>query len=311
MTSAASPAYVDLNRFSGLRAQAAQDPHAALGAVAKEFEAMFVQMMLKAARDAAPTDSGFDSEQVKLYQELFDNQVALSIAGEGKLGFADLLARQLPQQRAANEGPVELRLPERRLYPNQGSTPFVAPPEPPDTEEVVDISTWQARITDRAFGDDARGFAARMLRHAKRAAGRLGTTPEVLVAQAALETGWGQHVMPASNGSSSNNLFGIKADRSWDGAVVRQGTLEYIGGRPVRVNAAFRSYPDAGAAFDDYAEFIARNPRYQQALERAADPKAYVQALQRAGYATDPQYAHKIMQIHDQLAALASDPNQG
>lgn len=147
-----------------------------------------------------------------------------------------------------------------------------------------------------------------MLAHAKRAAAALGTMPEVLVAQAALETGWGQHVMSGDGGVSSHNLFGIKADPSWHGETVRRATLEYFDGHPVRVTAAFRAYEDYGAAFDDYAKFIQSNPRYQRALERAAEPAAYARELQRAGYATDPDYARKILQIHEQLANQRAVP---
>ncbi|MGD9602587.1 MAG: flagellar assembly peptidoglycan hydrolase FlgJ [Gammaproteobacteria bacterium] len=304
MTSA-TRSVTDFQRFAGLRQEARQDEAGALREVAREFEALFIQMMLKAAREASPAESEFDSQEVQLYREMFDNQIALQMADEGRLGFADMLARQLPRAEAVNDGPVELRLPERRIFPE--ANPHFSPvPEPDVADEVVDITNWQARITNRAQDDRAREFAAQLLGHAQRAAARLGTTPEVLVAQAALETGWGRHVMDGGNGRSSHNLFGIKADRSWDGDTVTRRTLEYFDGRPVKVNAAFRSYADFGAAFDDYARFIQENPRYQQALERAADPRAYATALQRAGYATDPQYARKILQIHDQLAALST-----
>lgn len=302
MSTAAATSYTDLNRFAGLRAEARTDSQAALEKVAKEFEALFIQMMLKAAREASPADSAFDSHEVKLYREMFDNQIALQMASEGRLGFAAMLGRQLPQAAAANDGPVELTLPERRMFPD--AAPHFAPvPEPEVADEVVDISNWQARVTNRARDDHEREFSARLLVHAKRAAERLGTTPEVLVAQAALETGWGRHVMAGHDGRSSHNLFGIKADPAWNGETVTRRTLEYFDGRPVRVNAAFRSYTDFGAAFDDYANFIEQNPRYRQALERAANPRAYAAALQQAGYATDPQYARKILQIHDQIAA--------
>ncbi|MGH8598640.1 MAG: flagellar assembly peptidoglycan hydrolase FlgJ, partial [Gammaproteobacteria bacterium] len=263
--------YIDLGRFAALRTRAETDQRGALAEVAKEFEALFIQMMLKAARDAAPAESEFDSNEVKFYREMFDNQIALNMAREGRLGFAELLTRQLPAVTAQNTAPIELKLPERRVF-GDSQVSFSPMPEPELEDEVVDITTWKARVTDRAFADDARDFAAKLLVHAKRAAARLGTSPEILVAQAALETGWGRHVPARSNGQSSNNLFGIKADPSWMGETVRRRTLEYFDGQPVRVNAAFRSYPDYGAAFDDYADFIETSPRYRRALERAGDP---------------------------------------
>ena len=303
--------YTDFQRFSALRNEAGKDPHAALATVAKEFEALFIQMMLKSARDAMPADGEMSSHEEQFYREMFDNQIALQMADEGRLGFKAMLARQLPQIKAANTGPVELKLPERKIFPDI-ATPYIPRAEPAVADdEVVDIATWQARVTDRAFADSQRTFTADMLAHAQHAAQRLGTTPEILVAQAALETGWGKHVMRAMDGQTSHNLFGIKADAGWRGEVARSRTLEYFDGKPVTVSAAFRAYDDFGAAFDDYADFIAQNPRYREALTHAADPQAYAQALQRAGYATDPHYAQKILQIHQQIAARRVAPDHG
>lgn len=304
-TAALANSVTDFSRFAALRADAREGGDKALVQVAQEFEALFVQMMLKSARDASLAEGAFDSHEAKLYRELFDNQVALGMAREGRLGFAELLRRQIPQAAAANSGPVTLTLPERRIFPDAAAH-YAPVPEPELADEVVDITTWRADVTNRGRADREREFAAQLLGHAQRAATRLGTTPEVLVAQAALETGWGQHVMAAADGNSSHNLFGIKADRAWDGPTVTRRTLEYFDGRPVRVNAAFRAYDDYGAAFDDYARFIRGNPRYAQALSKADDPRAYVHELQRAGYATDPHYARKILQIHSRIGQLAA-----
>lgn len=306
MTTATTvPSYTDFRRFDGLRTQAHGNAEAGLAKVAQEFEALFIQMMLKAARDASPAESEFNTHEAKLYREMFDNQIALTMAAEGRLGIAAILRQQIPLAAAVNDKPLALELPERRLFPAPTSA-YAPVPKPEVVDEVVDISSWQARVTNRAFADHERTFTAKLLADAKRAADKLGTTPEILVAQAALETGWGRHVMSGQDGQSSHNLFGIKADPSWEGSTVNQRTLEFYDGRPVRVSAAFRAYPDFGAAFDDYARFIQDNPRYQYALARAEDPRAYVQALQSAGYATDPQYAHKILRIHDQIAALTT-----
>ena len=326
MTAAAtlSPA-TDIAHFGALRAAAKRDPDAAMTQVAHEFEALFVQMMLKSARDATPAAGVFDSNEMRFYQEMFDSQVSLSMAEQGGLGFESMLRRQLGA--GQGEAPVHddarvLKLPARRAFP-VATGPYVAPPEiEGDDAPVDDITRWaqpqSAFMTSDAAADGVTGAAVdgrqqRFLNtvrpHAERAARQLGTTPEILMAQAALETGWGRHVIGGANGQLSNNLFSIKADRAWDGRTVTQGTTEVYDGRPVRVNAAFRAYKDLGAAFDDYAEFIQRNPRYERALERAADPRAYVQELQRAGYATDPAYAQKILQIHGRLVGV--DANRG
>jgi flagellar protein FlgJ len=190
--------------------------------------------------------------------------------------------------------------------------PYVPAPEVEANDEVADVTSWsQPQAHDTDPGDDGRKrFTASLRQHAERAAARLGTTPDILIAQAALETGWGKHVMIGIDGQSSHNLFSIKADPSWSGDIVKRRTLEYMQGRPVSINAGFRSYEGIGQAFDDYADFISQNPRYQRALQKGRDPRAYVQELQRAGYATDPRYAQKILEIHQQVAAASSD-NRG
>jgi flagellar protein FlgJ len=142
-------------------------------------------------------------------------------------------------------------------------------------------------------------FVATLLPLAQRLAPEIGVDPRVLVAQAALETGWGRHISQDSSGRNSRNLFNIKADSSWQGERVGVSTLEYRGGVAVRESAAFRAYGSFEQSFEDYVSFLQQNPRYRQALEQAADPEAYLQELQAAGYATDPAYAKKIGRIFD------------
>jgi flagellar protein FlgJ len=144
--------------------------------------------------------------------------------------------------------------------------------------------------------DSREDFVTELWPHAERAAQKLGVDPRVLVAQAALESGWGQHVMQHGNGHSSNNLFGIKADTRWDGDQVRAKTMEFRNGALAREQAAFRAYASPAESMADYADFITSNPRYQDAIG-TADPQRYALELQRAGYATDPAYAHKIVSI--------------
>jgi len=312
-TTATLNPYTDINRLGTLRAAAKQDPGAAMQQVSREFEALFVQMMLKAARDATPEGGMFDSHEMRFYNEMFDSQVALTMAEQGDLGFAGALREQLAAgQGAANDdGAQALELPARRAFPARAE-PYLPQAEPEADDAVVDITRWSRptsafavpnRVPD--MGGSQQRFVASVRDHAERAAHKLGTSPEILMAQAALETGWGKHVV----GGGSHNLFSIKADPSWEGRTVTQRTLEVFGGKPVRVSAAFRAYNDVGEAFDDYVDFIQQNPRYQRALERASDPRAYVQELQRAGYATDPGYAQKILQIHGRLAG--SPPPRG
>ncbi len=149
-------------------------------------------------------------------------------------------------------------------------------------------------------------FVGRLLPSVRAVAGRLGVDPLMLIAQAALETGWGRHMV-----QGSNNLFNIKADSRWQGPAVATQTLEYYQGRPVKETAQFRRYPSLMHSLDDYARFISQSPRYADALRQAADSEAYITGLQQAGYATDPAYADKIQQIYRQLKhhfTEASDP---
>ncbi|MGE3774770.1 MAG: flagellar assembly peptidoglycan hydrolase FlgJ [Gammaproteobacteria bacterium] len=323
MASAASlnPA-ADLARFGALRAEAKRDPDTAMAQVAREFEALFVQMMLKSARDATPATGMFDSHEMRFYQEMFDSQVALSMAEQGGIGFEQMLRAQLAlgggSVEESADGERALNLPARRAYAPQGERYVPQSEIEGDDDAVTDITRWaRPRSAFTPAAPAARGelagdvdgrqqrFVDSLRPHAERAAQKLGTTPEILLAQAALETGWGRHVV----GGSSHNLFSIKADRGWDGRTVTQRTMEVFDGKPVKINAAFRAYRDVGAAFDDYVDFLQQNPRYERALQRAADPRAYVRELQRAGYATDPSYAQKILQIHGRLAGV--DTNRG
>jgi flagellar protein FlgJ len=156
-------------------------------------------------------------------------------------------------------------------------------------------------------------FVAALLPLADEVAAELGVDPKVLLAQAALETGWGKHIIRDANGDSSNNLFNIKADKRWDGERAQVNTLEYRDGLAQQEKALFRSYDSFEQSFRDYADFLKTSPRYQQALDAAADPRQYLQQLQAAGYATDPAYADKITTIFESriLAMGLNIPKEG
>lgn len=306
-----SSTYTDFSHFSSLRAQAHRDQGAAFAQVAKQFEALFIQMMLKSARDATPQAGVFDSNEMDTYREMFDNQVALTMAQQGGLGVKDMLERQLLGASPEAAADRVLTLPERRHYALE-DLPY-GPAA--DFAGQTDMQPDSANASlpdgpDELAGNTQYEFARELRAHAEAAAARLGTSADILIAQAALESGWGNHVMRNADGTSSYNLFSIKADPSWDGRTVKRNTLEYYGNKPVHVTAAFRAYDDMGAAFDDYVQFVEGNPRYQRALQQAADPKAYVRELSRAGYATDPNYAQKILEIHKRLSAFAAEAGQ-
>ncbi|HEX9173719.1 MAG TPA: glucosaminidase domain-containing protein [Telluria sp.] len=136
---------------------------------------------------------------------------------------------------------------------------------------------------------------------AREAGQRLGVAPELVSAHAALESGWGQHPLLNSNGSSSHNLFGLKAVAAWKGDVAESATTEYVQGAAVKTSARFRSYPDQASAFRDYAQMLIDNPRFRGALGAGTDAHAFAQGLARGGYATDPAYADKLARLATRL----------
>ncbi len=140
-------------------------------------------------------------------------------------------------------------------------------------------------------------FVATMLPMAQAVAEKIGVDPRYLVAQAALETGWGKSIIRTRDGESSHNLFGIKSHGSWEGESARVLTTEYKGGKAVKEAASFRAYDSYAQSFDDYVSFLQNNGRYEKALNVTENPERFVKELQQAGYATDPNYARKISQI--------------
>jgi flagellar protein FlgJ len=284
--------YTDFQGLSELRARAKRDSDASLREVAGQFEALFMQMMLKSMRDANLGEGIFDNEHTRTYQAMFDKQIAIDLSQRSGLGLAEILVRQLsrsdsaPETESAATSPaapkrqVPLRLPSRAAVPTTIDAAQTRPPTGSD---------WKP--------DSAREFVGDLWPHAKRAADELGTRPELLLAQAALETGWGRHVIRGTDGRNSFNLFNIKADSRWQGDRVTTETVEFRDGLMRRERANFRAYESPAESFGDYVEFIKANPRYREALKQAADAPAFARALSAAGYATDPEYSQKINHI--------------
>lgn len=266
----------DFNQFTGLRAAADRNDPAALREVAGQFEALFLQTMLKNMREASLGDPVFgNSDQQEMYQGMMDQQLALEMASGKGVGLADMLVRQLGGAEAAKFSRPD------RAYPLSGvsrsNSVVAAKPTP----------AWS----------DPKSFVRDIWPHAKRAGHRLNVAPEAIVAQAALETGWGEHVMPDSQGENSFNLFGIKAGAAWDGDRVSRQTLEFENGVPRPQTAQFRAYGDVAATFDDYTEFLIDNPRYKAVSGHGANVGGFADALQASGYATDPDYADKLIGV--------------
>lgn len=270
----------DFTQFAELRHAADRNDPAALREVAGQFEALFLQTMLKSMRDASPEDPLFgDSDSLDMYQGMLDQQLALEMAGGRGIGLADVLVRQMGGEGTVADRPASFR-PEVYVGP---ASPVRRPEAPPgDT-----APRW----------DSPESFARDLWPHVERVARRLNVAPVGVLAQAALETGWGRHVPAGEDGRSSLNLFGIKAGQSWDGDSVRKRTLEFDGGVARQETAHFRAYRDVGESVADYLNLLADNPRYAAVTGHGDDVAGFASALQASGYATDPAYADKISRV--------------
>ena len=254
----------DFKQFAALRRGAEANDPETLRAAAKQFESLFTKMMLESMRSASMGDPMFGSDQGDMYQDMADDQLAVQLSQGRGLGLADMLIRQL----------------------SNGVSGATAVKSPTDAAE--DVATPEQREQ----------FISGLMPHAEAAARELGVDPGNLIAQAALETGWGR-----SQPGDSHNLFGIKAGGSWGGASVQANTEEFVGSESRRVDADFRAYGSQRESVQDYVRLIRDNPRYASAMNTGSDVQAFANALQRGGYATDPDYARK-------LAAVAAEVGQ-
>lgn len=278
-----SSAITDFTQYTDLRRAAGQNDPAALREVATQFEALFLQTMLKSMRDASLGDPLFgDSEQMEMYEGMMDQQLAVELASGKGVGLADLLVRQLGGTAAA-ESPDR----PQQEYSLQHTRRMSASPANAGIAAKSAAASWS----------NAEDFARDVWPHAERTAKALNVAPEAILAQAALETGWGQHVIPGQDGNASFNLFGIKSGSSWDGEEVVRRTLEFENGVPRPEQARFRAYSNVESAFADYRDFLSSNPRYDGIRDHGDNAAGFARALQDSGYATDPQYADKISRI--------------
>jgi peptidoglycan hydrolase FlgJ len=262
--------YADFSGLEGLKKNVKADDPQAIRAAAQQFESLFTDMMLKSMREAKLANGLGDSQQSDIYQDMYDQQIALKMSQGKGLGLADMLVQQLTRNRAAKAA--------------------VAPTAGPTVSAAGGASTAPKPVST----SDKISFVESLAPLAQQAAGQLGVSADSLIAQAALETGWGQHVPTASNGASSFNLFGIKAGGGWSADSVNSLTTEVANGRATTLPQAFRSYDSAQQGVDDYVSLLQRNSRYQQALGTGADVSAFAAGLARGGYATDPNYVQKL-----------------
>lgn len=353
---------LDLQGLQRLKHSARQDASSGVQGAAQQFEALFIQMMMKSMRDAVPTTGMLDSKQTEFYQSLLDQQWSQTLASRG-MGLAESLVNQLeasgmvPARPSSGSDIDELiagiprgapRVLENALRDEDedGDAPATADAlangtgdgaaAPDSFMAALDVSSRgfmahlatgaaapeairttrsqpgagtaesaQATSSEATPPDHVQAFVGRLAGPAQAASRTTGVPAELILAQAALETGWGRHEIATNDGRNSHNLFGIKAGNHWQGPTAEITTHEYRDGRRTAMTDSFRVYDSFEAAFTDYARLIGDNPRYAR-VSAAPDAAQAAHELQAGGYATDPAYADKLIAVMDSLGPLAS-----
>ncbi len=265
--------YTDVSALEQLKADPTSEK--SITAVAQQVEAMFLQMMLKSMREAG-MGSELDSNEMGMYQDMFDKQIALTMSQHQDLGIAALLKRQTGNRSGA-----------------------------PAAKGVHALGgTASTQATDG--GPTPAEFVSQVLPSIQRAADELGVDARGLLAQAVLETGWGSRMPRTADGSPSHNLFGIKAGDEWSGPRAAADTVEFSNGVATTRRTAFRAYGSIDESVTDFAKLLKNSPRYREAIARGGNAEAYVDSIGKSGYATDPQYANKLNKILDSGALRAA-----
>ena len=296
----------------------------ALRAAAEQFESIFTQMLFKSMRNANDSFKSdmMSSDNQQFFEQMRDDQMATELSKKGSLGLADMIVAQLGAS-MNQEPPVHngknleqdarmamrkaatdetLRLPVDYSYPNGSEAKQASQTESPSIAQLEKALAARPVQQSEKF-DSPQQFVETMKPYAEKAAKALGIDSNVLIAQAALETGWGKKVIKNSV-DSSHNLFNIKADRSWQGDKIAKNTLEYHDNVAVTENAAFRSYDNYEESFSDFVRFLNQNPRYERALQQTESSESFIKGIHSAGYATDPNYTNKVMSVMKTVESL-------
>ena len=287
---------LDLKAGAELRARIKQDPQAGLKQAAQQFEGMLLQMMLKSMRDATPQDGLLNSDQTRFFTSILDQQLAQNLSSQNGLGFAAQIEQQLgraPSGGADAASPLEAL--QQSLLLGQAaisSTRFAGG----GAERNYGVRDATAAYAGSAASTSPEEYVNRVWPHAVEAANSIGVPPQFLIAQSALETGWGKSEIRRADGSPSYNLFGVKAGRNWQGETVEVTTTEYVNGEPQQMREKFRVYNSYAESFNDYASLIRNNARFSGVLGQQ-DGTQFARSLQQSGYATDPMYADKLSRI--------------
>lgn len=290
---------IDVQGVDALRRTVRASPQEGMKQASRQFEAMFMQMVLKSMREATPSDGLFSSQQEKMYTSMLDQQQAQSLSGRG-LGLAEAMFAQLSRTMGGEGSSAS----SATTFP--GVPLASAAPRPQAQTKAPDLSLYETATAQATLSRSVlpqahvEQFVTRMLPAAQRASQETGVPAQLIMAQAALESGWGRREIRTQDGGTSYNVFGIKADKSWKGPVAETATTEYVNGVAQKTRAAFRAYGSYEEAFSDYAKFLVTNPRYTNVLA-TKDPAEAAHGLQRAGYATDPGYGGKLVRIMQQM----------
>jgi flagellar protein FlgJ len=298
---------LDVKDMGNLKQSARAGSADALKTASTQFEAMFVNMMMKSMRDASPQDGLMDSQQTKMFTSMLDQQTSQNIAKKG-IGLSDMLIRQLSQGTQAQNQALAIGADSTATNENGGSFAGLASLNDARLQRAIAAAGGAAAgsVDDKSAvpatnaGSSAphvRKFQEKLGAAAEEASRTTGIPAKFMLGQAALESGWGKREIKGRDGSNSHNLFGIKASADWKGKVVEASTTEYVNGKAQTRVERFRAYDSYSDSFKDYAKLIASNPRYEKVLASAGDATRFAQGLQKAGYATDPHYATKLASI--------------
>jgi len=282
----------DSRSLNDLKREAAADPKGKAMQVAKQVEGMFVQMMMKSMRAALPQDGLLSNDQTRLFTSMYDQQIAQDIGKRG-LGMADIIVKQMQPAQEPDEaaGTVPMKLDNSFIYSNLPSNQL---------EQMVRKAVPRLPVSPSSLPSDSNDFIAQLAQPAQVASQQSGIPHHLILAQAALESGWGQRQILTRDGKPSYNVFGIKASGDWKGATTDIMTTEYEGGVAKKVRASFRVYGSYMEALSDYVKLLSNNPRYA-AVANAPSAEQGARALQAAGYATDPKYAQKLVGMIQQF----------
>jgi peptidoglycan hydrolase FlgJ len=299
----------DANSLNNLKQAAKENSPEAIKGVAKQFEAIFMNMMLKSMREASPQDSPFDNEQSRTFTSMLDQQLSSNLASKG-LGLADILAKQLSKTGHAATNAMEQAVSNVGESLDNAAT-VIQNTLSPDSNKALNQKTTPVDknaagnklFNDKGLHGDSNEFKQRLAHHAEAASRTTGVPANLMLGQAALESGWGKREIKAADGTSSKNLFGIKASGDWNGKVVEATTTEYINGIKQKRIEKFRAYDSYADSFKDFAKLMTSNPRYEKVMANLNNVNNYAQAMQKAGYATDPHYASKLASVIQKVSA--------